>query len=152
MGKNIIAPFAFAILLAILLLPITNFLEKIPVPKIMASLIAIFTAVIFISTIVYFISSQVSGFVQYIPSIKSHLADHYTTVQKWVYQKFNFTVKEQTSMIATAKYKIQNSGSAVIGQTFISYRSTIDNSFVTCVYIFIIVLQKYDSNFFDYTF
>jgi len=59
MGKNIIAPFAFAILLAILLLRITNFLEKIPVPKIMASLIAIFTAVIFISTIVYFLSSQV---------------------------------------------------------------------------------------------
>ena len=120
MGKNIIAPFATAILLAILLLPITNFLDKIHVPKIMASLIAIFTAVIFISIIVYFLSSQVKGFVQDIPSIKSHLADHYTTVQKWVYQKFNFTVKEQTSMIVTAKFKIQNSGNAVIGQTFIS--------------------------------
>ena len=85
MGKNIIAPFVFAILLAILLLPITNFLEKIHVSKIMASLIAIFTDVIFISKIVYFLSSQVSGFVQDIPSIKSQLADHYTTVQKWVY-------------------------------------------------------------------
>lgn len=45
LGKNIIAPFAFAILLAILLLPITNFLKKIHVPKVMASLIAIFTAI-----------------------------------------------------------------------------------------------------------
>lgn len=100
----------------------------------MVSLIAIFTAVIFISTIVYFLSSQVSGFVQDIPSIKSHLADHYTTVQKWVYQKFNFTVKEQTSMIATAKYKIQNSGSDVIGQTLIS---------VTEALMAIVLLPKY---------
>jgi len=142
MGKNIIAPFAFAILLAILLLPITNFLEKIPVPKIMASLISIFTIVIFISTIVYFISSQVSGFVQYIPSIKSHLADHYTTVQKWVYQKFNFTVKEQTSMIATAKYKIQNSGSAVIGQTFISVTEALLTIVLLPVYTFLLLFYR----------
>ena len=141
-GKNIIAPFAFAILLAILLLPITNFLEKIHVPKIMASLIAIFTAIIFISTIVYFLSSQVSGFVQDIPSIKSHLSDHFTTIQKWVYQKFNFTVKEQTSMIATAKDKIQNSGSNVIGQTFISVTGALLTIVLLPVYTFLILYYR----------
>lgn len=142
MGKNIIAPFAFAILLAILLLPITNFLEKIHVPKVMASLIAIFTAIIFISTIVYFLSSQVSVFVQDIPSIKSHLSDHFTTVQKWVYQKFNFTVKEQTSMIATAKDKIQNSGSNVIGQTFLSVTETLLAIVLLPVYTFLILYYR----------
>lgn len=142
MGKNIIAPFAFAILLAILLLPITNFLEKIHVLKIIASLIAIITAVIFISTIVYFLSSQEEGLVQDITSIKSHLADHYTTVQKWIYQKFNFTLKEQTNMIVTAKDKIQNFGNAVIGQTFISVTGALLAIVLLPVYTFLLLFYR----------
>ena len=98
-----------------------------------------FTAIFLFFTIVYFLSSQVSGFVQDIPSVKSHLSDHFTTVQKWLYQKFNFTIKEQTSMIATAKDKIQNSGSDVIGQTFISVTEALLAIVLLPVYAFLIL-------------
>lgn len=141
-GENIITPVAYAIVLAILLLPFTNFLEKLKVPKVIASLIAIFTAVIFISIIVYFLSSQISGFVQDIPSIKSHLSDHFHTVQKWVYQKFNFTVREQTKFIDNATDEIKNSGTSVLGQTFLSVTEALLVVVLLPVYTFLILYYR----------
>lgn len=90
-------------------------------------MVAIFTTIVFISVIVYFLSPQFSGFVQDIPSIKSHLSDHFNTAQKWVYQKFNFTVKEQAS---------------IIGQTFLSVTETLMVIILLPVYNFLILYYR----------
>jgi predicted PurR-regulated permease PerM len=142
LGNDIIAPFAFAVLLSILLLPITNFLERLKMPKVIASLVAIFSAIIFISGIVYFLSWQVSGFVQDIPSIKSHLSNHFHTVQKWVYQQFNFTVREQTKFINNATDKMKNSGTGALGQTFLSVTQLIMVLVLVPVYTFLILYYR----------
>ena len=90
-GQDIIVPLAFAILLAVLLLPFNNYLERKGMPRVLAIMLSLTLAIIFIAAIVYFLSSQIARFVDDIPAVKQHLSDHLKTVQKWITHQFNLT-------------------------------------------------------------
>src|SRR4051812_23127099 len=75
-GQDIIVPLAFAILLSVLLLPINSFLERKKVPRVLAIVISLLIAIVFIGGIIYFLSSQIVRFTNDVPAIKQHLADH----------------------------------------------------------------------------
>ncbi|MEP7108520.1 MAG: AI-2E family transporter [Ferruginibacter sp.] len=141
-GQDIIVPLAFAILMAILLLPITNFLERKKVPRVMADIIAILIALLFISGIVYFLSSQISSFMQDLPSIKKHLADHWKTVQKWVSHQFHFTRMQQSNFMDDAADKIKSSGTGILGDTVISLTQAIMVLVLLPVYTFLILYYR----------
>lgn len=141
-ASDIIVPLAFAILLAILLLPIVSFLERKKVPRALANIIAILIALLFIGSIIYFLSSQISGFMQDLPSIKQHLADHWITVQKWVSQKFHFTRLEQTKFMTNAADKIKNSGGGILGNTVITVTQSMMVLVLLPVYTFLILYYR----------
>src|SRR5688500_15920705 len=84
-GQTVVVPFIFSILLSILLLPVTNFLEqKARFPKSMSNFICVILALSIIGGIIYFFSDQISRFLQDIPTLKKNLETHYITLQKWV--------------------------------------------------------------------
>ena len=141
-ANDIIVPLAFAILLAILLLPFTNFLERKKMPRAMANMVGILVALLFIGAIIYFLSSQISGFMQDLPSIKKHLAAHWKTVQKWVSQQFHFTRKEQTNFIDNATDEIKNSGTGFLGDTVINLTQALMVLVLLPVYTFLILYYR----------
>lgn len=141
-AQDIIVPLAFAILLAILLLPVTNFLERRKITRALANVIAILLAFIFIGGIIYFLSSQISGFVQDLPSIKQHLSDHLITVQKWVSENFHFSRIQQTSFIENAADKIKNSGTGFLGDTVITLTQSLMVLVLLPVYTFLILYYR----------
>ncbi len=141
-ASDIIVPLAFAILLAILLLPITNFLERKKMPRALANIIGILIALIFIGSIVYFLSSQISAFMQDLPSIKRHLADHWITVQQWISQKFHFTRIEQSKFMVNAADKIKNSGGGILGDTVISVTQALMVMVLLPVYTFLVLYYR----------
>jgi len=141
-ASDIIVPLAFSILLAILLLPITNFLERKKVPRALANIIGILIALLFIGSVIYFLSSQISGFMKDLPSIKQHLANHWITVQQWVSQKFHFTRLEQTKFMVNAADKIKNSGGGILGDTVISLTQALMVLVLLPVYTFLILYYR----------
>src|SRR5665647_2567261 len=98
-GHGVLVPIYFSILLAILLLPITNLLEKLYFPKILANFIAVILALSFIGGVVYFLSSQMAAFLNDIPSIRAHLAQHVSDLQNWVVQKLHISTAQQKVII-----------------------------------------------------
>src|SRR5436853_5950098 len=86
-AQNILIPFAFSCLLALLLLPLVNFLEIKRFTRIPSIAISIILALTFIAGIIYFLSSQISSFMQDIPSIKAHLNEHFISLQSWIKEK-----------------------------------------------------------------
>ncbi len=141
-AQDIIIPLAFSILLAILLLPVVNFLERKKVPRVIANIIAILLAFVFIGGIVYFLSSQIAGFLKDLPSIRKHLADHYLTVQQWVSKKFHFSTVQQAGFITDATDKIKNSGAGFLGETFISLTQALMVLVLLPVYTFLILYYR----------
>lgn len=141
-AQDIIVPLAFAILLAILLLPITSFLERRKIPRALANVIAILLAFIFIGGIVYFLSSQISSFMQDLPSIKKHLADHWKTLQKFVAEKFNFTRTQQINFIDNATDEFKSSGSGILGTTVLSVTQALMVVVLLPVYTFLVLYYR----------
>ena len=119
LGSDIIMPICFAILLAMLLLPVVNWLIRKGMPGVPSIIIAILVAALFVGGIIYFLSSQVASFMSDLPAIKEKLSHHITTVQTWINDQLNISVKQQDSAIESAKQNIQQSpsgmGTALLG-------------------------------------
>jgi predicted PurR-regulated permease PerM len=141
-GQDIIVPLAFSILLAILLLPFNNYLERKGVPRVLAIILSLTLSIIFIGAIVYFLSSQIARFVDDIPAVKQHLNDHLKTVQKWISQQFNMTKTEQTTLMVDATEKIKSTGSGFLGDTFLSLTQGLFIIVLLPVYSFLILYYR----------
>ena len=143
-GKNIIIPIVFSILLAILLLPVTNFLsQKLMFPKIFANITAVIFALGVIASLIYFFSHQMARFLDDIPSIKEHLEKHYQTLQHWIQQKFNVSTSEQKVMIQNASGNVKTTGTEFLGQTFFTITQTIFYIIMVAIYTFLILFYRH---------
>jgi predicted PurR-regulated permease PerM len=142
-AQSVLIPLGFSILLAIVLLPLTNFLERHRFPAALANIISIFFALIIIGTVLYFLSSQISNFLKDIPSIKKHLSDHYLIIQDWVQRKIHISSERQAAMLSNAAEKVKDSGTVYIGQTFLTITQTILLIVLVVVYTFFILYQRH---------
>ena len=143
-AKNIVAPLAFAILLAVLLLPVTNFLsQKLRFPNMLANLTAVLLALAIIAALIYFFSHQIARFLNDMPSIKEHLDMHYATLQHWIQQKFNLSTAEQEVMIKNASGKAETTGTEFLGQTFFTITQTIFYVIMVAIYTFLILFYRH---------
>jgi predicted PurR-regulated permease PerM len=143
LGHDILVPIYFSILLSILLLPVTNFIERFKVPKAIANLIAVLIALFFISIIIYFLSSQISSFATDLPSIKKHLSEHYIALQNWVKKEFHVSFNQQAAILQHAASEVKNSGGGYIGQTFSSLTETLLTAVLVTIYSFLILYYRH---------
>lgn len=141
-AQEILVPFAFAVLLAVLLLPLVNFFENRKVPRVLSIAISLFLSLVFISTLVYFLSTQIANFVDDIPSIKKHLNDHWITVQKWIRNKMHISLREQNEYFNEAAEKITGTKSEYISDTFFSITEAIMLLILLPIYTFLILYYR----------
>lgn len=141
-AQDILIPFAFAVLLAVLLLPLVNFLERRNIPRVLSIAISLFLSVIFISAIFYFLSTQIANFVDDIPSIKKHLNDHWITLQKWIKTKLHISLREQNQYFNQTAEKIKDSGSEYITDTFFSITQALMLIILLPIYTFLILYYR----------
>ncbi|MEI9935059.1 MAG: AI-2E family transporter, partial [Ferruginibacter sp.] len=143
LGQDILVPLAFSTLLAIVLLPFTNFLERKKIPKTFANLIAVITALIIVGGILYFFSFQITKFLRDIPSIKTHLTQHYNAMQNWMQQKLHISNESQTTLFNNAAEKVKDSGTMYIRQTFLTITQMIFLIALITVYTFFILYYRH---------
>ena len=141
-AHNILIPFAFACLLAILLLPVVNFLVSIKIPKVFSILISIILAIGFIAGIIYFLSSQIASFMQDIPSIKAHINEHFISLQNWVKEKLHISFQEQNNYLNQQANKLKETGTGYISHTFFSITEALMLLILMPIYTFLLLFYK----------
>lgn len=88
-GQNIIIPFVYAVIIAILLNPLVNFLIRKGVYKIVAITIALGLVIILCLLVFYIISTQISIFSKTYPLLKEKLNTMVIKFLRWFSEKFN---------------------------------------------------------------
>lgn len=141
-AQEILVPFAFAILLAVLLLPLVTFLERKNISRVLSIAISLLFAVLFIGAIIYFLSRQISLFVDDIPSIKKHLNDHWIALQKWIRAKMNISFREQNEYFNDAAENITGSKGEYISDTFFSITEALMLIILLPIYTFLILYYR----------
>lgn len=147
-AKGILIPLAFAMLLAVLLLPVAEFMELRGLGKATSAGIAIFLAVAFLGGIIYFLSSQVASFIRDIPSIREHLNGHIDSLRSWIYHTFGVSFEEQNQYLNEQAAKLRESGTWVIRNTVFSLTEIVLLCILIPVYIFLLLYyRKHIRNF-----
>lgn len=141
--KVILVPLYFSVLLSILLLPLANLLERLHLPRALGALLSILTALIVIVTVVYLLSAQVVSFLNDIPSIKKHLAEHYQTLQHWIEQQFNISTTQQESLLNNATADMQDSGVVYIKETVFTVTQVFVFTIFSLIYSFLILFYRH---------
>jgi predicted PurR-regulated permease PerM len=101
-GQDILAPLGFAFLFAVLLRPLEKRLINWRVPKILATIITVIIALLFVAGLITLLSKQIASFVEDIPAIKHNLKTLWTQIQHWVSSTFSLTRAEQQKIIQKA--------------------------------------------------
>jgi len=118
-GKEVLDPLVFGFLFAILLLPVSNFLEKkIKLPRSMSSLLSILLLVTFVGGILYLVGTQISKLSSDWPMLQKQVGQSINDVAGWIEEKFHIDLQSQKVYIENTGRKIMQSGTEVVGTTF----------------------------------
>jgi len=142
-GRAIVVPLAFSVLLSIILLPLAQFMERHKFPRVLANLLSVMLALVLIVGILYFLSSQISRFLVDFPSIKKHINEHYIKLQDWVQQKLHIAYEKQDAIVNDAGEKVKDSFTMFIGQLFITITQSIVSIILVTVYTFFILYYRH---------
>jgi predicted PurR-regulated permease PerM len=125
-GKSFLAPLVFALLFAVLLLPIANFIERrCRLPRSMASLLSVFLLVLSLVGLLYLVGAQISSLAEDWPQFKQQVLTSVSELQQWISTKFHVRIKQQNNYVSTTVNKLLETGSSVIGSTLISLSSLV---------------------------
>ncbi len=124
MGKSILAPLIFALLFAVLLLPLCGILERrLKFPRSLASLLSVLLLVLSLAGLLYLVGSQVSSLAEDWPKFKQQVLTSVDSLQHWISVKFHIRIKQQMTYVNTATSKLLETGSSVIGDVLVSFSS-----------------------------
>lgn len=142
-GSNIIMPLLLATLFAILLRPVVVFFnKKLHIPHVIAVLTAVLLFVIFVISIIFFISWQVTDFVEDWPKIQYNMRANYENLQRWIKDSFNISYKKQETYLESMKNDSLNNKKELVGNTLSTFSSTILNLVLIPLYTFLILLYR----------
>jgi predicted PurR-regulated permease PerM len=142
-GKDILDPLIFGFIFAILLLPVSNFLEKkLRLPRSMSSLLSILLMVALVGSILYLVGSQISNLANDWPMLKNQVTQSLHDLQDWIQSAFNINARNQLKYVNDASKKIMASGTDVVGTTFGAISSLMIFYVFILIFTFFILLYR----------
>jgi predicted PurR-regulated permease PerM len=142
LGRGILIPLFFSILLALILSPVTDYLIKKEMHRFLAILVPVVMGLLIIALLVYFLSYQISLFFNDIPALEKRFNDLIVMAQQWVNETFQIALWKQDRVISETAEKMKDSGPLVLQQTFITVTEIVSYFVLFPFYTFLILYHK----------
>ncbi len=136
--KEIFSPLAFSMIIGILLNPLVNRLQQKKFPKVLAIFSAMLMALIVLSGILYFLSSQISRFTETFPVLVQKVEHLLRDAQTWLQRDFGIKLADPKQLVQEAVI----GGRSVIGRTLGSALGTLGLILLVPVYVFMFLFYK----------
>lgn len=136
--QDILIPLAFAMVLAILLNPVYNWLQRRHIPKLLSIIMTILLAFMVFIGIMYFLSSQFVKFADLIPALKEKMGALNTQFAEWIQAHFGISVQKQFALVNEAL----NNSKGLVGSTLSTAVGTLGIILLLPVYIFLFLFYK----------
>jgi len=136
--KGILVPLAFALMLAILLNPLVNRLQKWKLRRTWAILLGLLLAIVVIGGIAYFLSTQIASFSDQLPMFKKKFFELTRQLQHEVDQRFGLDMRKQNDLINQAEKSMQ----PMVGQTLGTLLVSMEMIFLLPLYTFLFLYYK----------
>lgn len=138
-GRSVLAPLLFSILMAILLNPVFNFLQRKGVNRVIAILLTLLGAFILLAGLIIFLGSQIAQFQDSFPELKEKFTRLFGDFTHWLSDTFGVGTHQVKKWINdTGKQQMQGGGSAAMG----SITGFILGFIIIPVYVFLLLFYK----------
>ena len=119
LGKVLLIPLFFALLIAILLYPLTHFFER-RLNRNLAAILSVLIFIIFVGSIVIFFTKELFLFVKDLPKAQTKFLQIVQNLQYWVTLKFNVDATQQMDYLRKSAGSLSSGVISSVGTTFIS--------------------------------
>ncbi len=149
LGQSILAPFFLAFLMAMLFLPVANFLErKLKLPRSISTIISVAILLVVLTGLIFFFGSQISSFSKDVPQLTHQFNKVFHNLQNWVSHTFNVKIDEQLNYLDQGLSKLLSSSGIILGFTFGIFSSGLGFlAFFILFFIFILNYRRILNNF-----
>jgi predicted PurR-regulated permease PerM len=142
LGKDIIIPLLFAILLATLILPVVRFLSKKKFHKILSIGLPVLMTLAIMAGVLYFLSSQIVSFLDDAPALKERVNEVSSSFQSWINQNTNIPVTKQNEYLKNTMENMKDKGPQIVGKTFGSLTGMLTYVLLLPIYTFLILYYR----------
>ena len=136
--RDILTPLAFAGIIGILLNPLVNRFQKRKIPKMLSIILAMLLAIILISGIAFFLSTQIAQFSDTVPLLTQKAGELLKQLQTWLNESFGVSIEKQVQLLNEAA----NGSKALVGRTLGTAVGILGVVFLIPVYVFLFLWYK----------
>jgi predicted PurR-regulated permease PerM len=136
--KAVLVPLSFGLMLAILLNPLVNRLQKWKLPRILAISIALLIAIVLLAAMGYFLSTQIASFSDQLPIFKKKCLELLQKLQQEISHRFNLNMRKQNELIDEAEAGMK----PMVGQTLITVAGGLEMLIIIPLFSFLFLFYK----------
>jgi predicted PurR-regulated permease PerM len=140
--QDIIIPIIYSTIIAIVLSPVVNFLERKHMNRLLAISITVVSIVLCTLLLVVLLSSQLVQFADAIPKLITVFKQLLSDTILWTSQHFNISTTELQKIITKKNTELLNASSSSIGATIATTGSALVVLFLIPVYVFMILVYQ----------
>ena len=141
-GNDIIMPVLMAFFLSIMLLPIYRFLRARKFPEFLSILLPILLVAVFIASVVWFFSVQISILAADFPQIQKNINYHLNNISDWINSKTDFSTQEQIRFLNDQSNKLLTNAGNILGGAAGSISSAFVFIGLVPIYIYLFLSYK----------
>jgi len=144
LGKPVVIPVIFAVLLGIVLRPVEKFFnQKLKIPRVIAILVTVILFMCLITSIVVFTTYELTRFTDDMPELKKNLAVHFHKFQHWASATLGIEYATQQQYITDAQAQAKTTNPATLAQkTVASLSALFSVAIVLPVLLFLVMYYR----------
>ncbi len=142
-ARSIIIPLFFSMLIALMLVPATRWLEQRRIPRSIAALLSILIFVVLIAGLIMFLGQQISDFSKDLPMLGKRLQTWTGELQGWVRTKYHLNYSRQIEYINKAGAGIFNYASTIAQAFFVALGGFVIWTIFVFIFTFFILTHRH---------
>ena len=142
-GDTILIPMILGLLFSLLLIPLSNFMErKLRFPRTLAGILSVILFFGVLGYGLFLLASQLTLLKEDFPAFKEQIMDGAGKLQSWVSEQFGIQHKEQMEFINKTASKSVDSGTLFLGTALVSLSSLFILFVFTFLYTFFLLIYR----------
>jgi AI-2 transport protein TqsA len=142
LGQVLFIPLFFALLIAILLYPMSLFFERHHLKKNIAAILSVIIFIAFVGAIIYFFTVELTHFFKDMPKVQSKVLQLIQNTQDWLANKYNIDNDQQKAYINKSANGVLGSLMNSIGTTFLNTIEFVVLFIFFLIFTFFILLHR----------
>ena len=141
-AKSILAPVVTALILALLLHPLSNLIERVRIPRGISAILSIIVVCLVIFGLFYFFSAQVRSISRDMVSIEARFSEVIDRGYDWMETTFGVEQKEQTTYLKNSLNSLLRNSTSVLSQTVSATAGFFTAFFLTLLSLFFFLYYR----------